>query len=1081
MVIREIQTFCIDLLLVAGISLLLTSPALATTPRWTSLSQEFGGFDPANPSDGEAACNTCHGFSSKSSLKINDVTNIARDVSSIDISVNTTRPSFSWRYKISGGFTSALFTNKTQVIDIGLPGSSTTALPIKYCVVQTTAGDGRDYFCGEFDVSRVPPPVDNPPEITVSPSSLSLTRGSVLNFSIVVADENPATLQAVTVTPAAGSGLLVSQSSSSNSASNRLIQYSITSSKGGSSTFTVVATDADGNTSTKTVSVTVEVPVEVSSPVVTRSPSGMLAFSAPGETQFVTLSVTHTKPESLSYSVGKQGGEIATVEVESISADKQSARYTVTAKSSGNTVIWLTVEDGDGNIVTEEVTVKVSDGESPVDAVPVIISLSVDGTLLMLTGDAQKITLVAEDDGAGALFYSAVAVDTSRLTIESDGSGTYALSAIKSGSTQVLLSVTDDANQTVDVPVNVVITDPEVENDAPVLSFQEGGESQEIGVSEQALVRLNITDEEAGSVAVTPASKDPGIATVAVDGRGAFVITGQSVGTTSIVFSAEDKQGKSSNSLAVVVTVIAINQAPVASSDSFTFTFENSSQLLNVTGNDTDPEGQVLTAKLTSLTSQLGGTLTPESGEIRYTPPANWSAQDNFDYQVADSAGLLSNIVNVQISASDSDGDGVFDNSDNCPVLANSEQGNMDSDSLGDVCDPDPDGDGILGLSGEEFASGKNLVEEVCLACHLTGASGAPLFGSDAAWKTRLALGGGTEGLLDSVVNGKGAMRAYGDVYTAKELTQAVNYITGQERSVGEPQNDPDIDLDGVFDSVDNCRNVPNSNQRDSDNNGTGDACEPTADNDNDGYPLSLDNDDSNNTQLLSSSSSSNPTYFDSTDALALGALATAAAEDLNFARAGVVLPEADFLSSASRLFPDVAANVDGTLISTMGIIDLRFPKLSGSSGEVIIQLSTNLQVNPEIKIYAPERGVWSKFSLGANDKLASAPLVGSKCPAATSPNFKNGLSAGLKCVKVTVSDGGANDVDGKSDGSIAFVARVGGRRLLNDGPQTSGPGVVDTNPSRGGGGSMGIWLWAFCVLRLLFFRKYDLVQRLRA
>ncbi len=44
---------------------------------------------------------------------------------------------------------------------------------------------------------------------------------------------------------------------------------------------------------------------------------------------------------------------------------------------------------------------------------------------------------------------------------------------------------------------------------------------------------------------------------------------------------------------------------------------------------------------------------------------------------------------------SDLDGDGVPDNLDNCPTLANPGQSDLDGDGLGDVCDPDRDGDGV--------------------------------------------------------------------------------------------------------------------------------------------------------------------------------------------------------------------------------------------------------------------------------------------------------------------------------------------------------------------------------------------------
>ena len=44
----------------------------------------------------------------------------------------------------------------------------------------------------------------------------------------------------------------------------------------------------------------------------------------------------------------------------------------------------------------------------------------------------------------------------------------------------------------------------------------------------------------------------------------------------------------------------------------------------------------------------------------------------------------------------DQDGDQVANYADNCPAIANPTQANLDSDSLGDACDDDRDGDGVL-------------------------------------------------------------------------------------------------------------------------------------------------------------------------------------------------------------------------------------------------------------------------------------------------------------------------------------------------------------------------------------------------
>ena len=60
---------------------------------------------------------------------------------------------------------------------------------------------------------------------------------------------------------------------------------------------------------------------------------------------------------------------------------------------------------------------------------------------------------------------------------------------------------------------------------------------------------------------------------------------------------------------------------------------------------------------------------------------------------VTDAAG--SPIQGLPQTSVDSDGDGIEDSRDNCPLIANSDQDNLDGDSEGDVCDPDIDGDGV--------------------------------------------------------------------------------------------------------------------------------------------------------------------------------------------------------------------------------------------------------------------------------------------------------------------------------------------------------------------------------------------------
>lgn len=79
---------------------------------------------------------------------------------------------------------------------------------------------------------------------------------------------------------------------------------------------------------------------------------------------------------------------------------------------------------------------------------------------------------------------------------------------------------------------------------------------------------------------------------------------------------------------------------------------------------------------------------------------------------------------------------------------------------------------------------GKAIYDKACIACHLSGAAGAPKLGDKAAWAPRIELG--MDALYDIAMNGKPgtAMLPKGTCAACSEddLKAAVDYMVEQSK-----------------------------------------------------------------------------------------------------------------------------------------------------------------------------------------------------------------------------------------------------------------------------------------------------------
>jgi len=166
----------------------------------------------------------------------------------------------------------------------------------------------------------------------------------------------------------------------------------------------------------------------------------------------------------------------------------------------------------------------------------------------------------------------------------------------------------------------------------------------------------------------------------------------------------------------------------------------------------------------------------------------------------------------------DADNDGVGDVCDNCPNVANNDQSDVDSDGVGDICDNAPN-NWNPGQEDSDLDGVWNVLD------NCPGTPNGP------------DLGTCTAGNVGQTCTSDGDCGTGGfcsidqeDTYGDSSIGDACEGDSTKPGTGGGPPKDSD--KDGVGDDGDNCLDVKNADQLDTDTDNVGDACDTDADGD---------------------------------------------------------------------------------------------------------------------------------------------------------------------------------------------------------------------------------------------------------
>ncbi|WP_259344984.1 Ig-like domain-containing protein [Vibrio diabolicus] len=482
------------------------------------------------------------------------------------------------------------------------------------------------------------------PTVSLSSSDLDLISGEMASVTFTLSESSSDFAESdVTVTGGSLSNFV--GSGSSYTATFTPTEESVAS--GTIDVATGTFTDASGNSNSAATPLSISVDTMLPTVSITSSSAALKA----GETATLTFTLSEAATDFAEADVTVAGGTLSNF---AGSGASYTATFTPAEESTEDATINVSAEqfsDAAGNLNTAATQLLIS-----VDTgIPTGHSISIDQESINKTNEqAMSFTFAAAE--VNAMFTYRVTdgtttIDGASQTISSETMQVTGIdvTGLQEGTLTVSVVVTDAAGNASDAVTDTVTKRYDVAPTAVDDSF-----STEEDTAKQFDLLANDSDINDDMVASSATVKTQPIKGQVSISNGVVTYTPNSneTGTDSFTYTVKDALLQESQDATVTVTIMAINDAPVAKALTINTDEDTASAAVSARSQAEDVEDGIPTGDLALVSLPQKGQVAIDQtvGTFVYTPNANENGSDSFTYTIADSEGGVSLAATVSVN-----------------------------------------------------------------------------------------------------------------------------------------------------------------------------------------------------------------------------------------------------------------------------------------------------------------------------------------------------------------------------------------------------------------------------------------------